>query len=81
MPSKSEWVHTPREAVMATIIPWDRRLGVSYSYRDGAAEAGPLGPGDWPVIRALEREGRISFTSKRVRQRFAKLRDRGFEEA
>jgi hypothetical protein len=75
MPPKSEWPHAPREAVMATIIPWDERLGVSYSYSDGAAEAGPIGPGDWPVIRALERDGKISFTSKRIRERFTKLRN------
>jgi hypothetical protein len=76
---RSNWPHAPREAVMATIIPWDERLGVSYSYSDGAAEAGPIRPGDWPVIHALERDGKISFTSKRIRERFAKLRKLGLE--
>jgi hypothetical protein len=58
------------QAVAAIIIPWDGGLGVSYTYRDGFAEAGPIGPTDWPVIHALEREGKLSFTSKRVQNRF-----------
>jgi hypothetical protein len=65
MPPKTEWPHTPREAVMATIIPWDDRLGVSYSYHDGAAEAHAIGPQDWPIIRALERKGRVSSPAKK----------------
>jgi hypothetical protein len=73
-PQRSEWQHTPSEAVMAMIIPWDRGLGVSYTYSNGDAEAGPIGPEDWPVIRVLESEGKVSFTSKHMRQRFAKLR-------
>ena len=52
---------------MATIIPSN----------NGDAEAGPIGPEDWPVIRTLERDGKISFTSKQVRERFAKLRKLG----
>lgn len=60
---------------MATIIPWNARLGVSYSYSDSAAEAGPIVPEDWSVIRALERVGKISFTSKRIRERFTKRRN------
>jgi hypothetical protein len=75
MPPKSDWPHALCEAVMATIIPWDERLGVSYSYSDGAAEARPIGPEDWPVIRTLERDGKISFTSKRIRERFNKLQN------
>src|SRR5262249_28305484 len=42
------WPHAPDEAIMAIIIAWDDGLGVSYSYRNGAAEAGPIGPTDWP---------------------------------
>jgi hypothetical protein len=68
----SAWA--PREAVIAIIIPWDGRLGVSYPYRDGSAEAGPIGPTDWPVIRALERDDKLSFTSQKVHERFLKLR-------
>jgi hypothetical protein len=44
------WPHARRQAVMATIIPWNGRLGVSYTYDNGDAEAGPIGPEDWPVI-------------------------------
>jgi hypothetical protein len=74
MPPKSAWPHTPREAVMATIIPWDDCLGVSYTYANGAAEAGPIGSEDWPVIRALERDGKVSFANQNIRKRFLKLR-------
>ena len=49
-------------------------LGVSYTYPSGAAEAGPIDPEDWPAIQALEREGKLSFTSKKIHQRFLKLR-------
>ena len=68
------WPHARRQAVMATIIPWNGRLGVSYTYGNGDAEAGPIGPEDWPVICVLEWDGKISFTSQRVRERFPKLR-------
>lgn len=76
---KSQWAHTPREAVMATIIPWDDGLGVSYSYHDGAAEAHAIGPEDWPVIRAFENDGKLSFASKRARDGLAKLRKLGLD--
>jgi len=48
--------------VAAIIIPWDGELGVSYTYPSGPAEAGPIGPEDWPAIQALERECKLSFT-------------------
>jgi hypothetical protein len=63
-----------RHAVVAIIIAWDGELGVSYTYPSGAAEAGPIGPEDWPAIQALEREGKLSFISKKIHQRFLKLR-------
>jgi hypothetical protein len=58
---------------MAPIIPWNGRLGVSYTYDNGDAEAGPIGPA------ALEWNGKISFASQHVRENFAKLRTRAFE--
>ncbi len=79
MALKSEWGHTPREAVMATVIQWDDGLGVSYSYHDGAAEAHAIGPEYWPVIHALERKGKVSFASKEVREGFAKRRKLGLD--
>jgi hypothetical protein len=69
------WPHARRQAVMATIIPWNGRLGVSYTYGNGDAEAGPIGPEDGYLV--LERDGKISFTSQRVRERFTKLRQLG----
>jgi hypothetical protein len=59
---------------MAMIIPWDVGLGISYTYHDGSAEAGPIGPTDWPVVGELERGGKLSFTSEKVHERFLKLR-------
>jgi hypothetical protein len=32
MLTNSEWPHRIREAATAIIIPWDDRLGVSYTY-------------------------------------------------
>jgi hypothetical protein len=77
MPPKSEWPHAIREAATAIIIPWDDELGVSYTYANGDAEAGPIGSADWPAIRALERNGKLSFASKKIRDRFLKLRALG----
>jgi hypothetical protein len=73
----ANWPHARRQAVMATVIPWNGRLGVSYTYDNGDAEAGPIGPEDWPVICVLERDGKLSFTSQRVRERFTELRKPG----
>lgn len=70
----SEWSHKTREAATAIIIPWDDQLGVSYTYVNGDCEAGPIGPADWPAIRALERDGKLSFASPKIRKRFLKLR-------
>jgi hypothetical protein len=61
-----------RQAVAAVIIDWDRELGVSYTYSSGEAEAGPIGPEDWPAIRALEHEGKLSFAGEEVHRRFVK---------
>jgi hypothetical protein len=62
--------HARREAVMVTIVPCDGRLGVSYTYDNGDAETGPIGPDDWPIIVTLKRQGKIAFTSQLVRERF-----------
>ena len=67
-------VRTPHEVVLAIIIPWDGGVGVSYTYRDGSAEAGRIGPTDWPVIRALERDGKLSFTSQKSTGALLRLR-------
>lgn len=75
MLTNSEWPHRIREAATAIIIPWDDGLGVSYTYVNGDAEAGPIGPADWPVIRMLERDGKLSFASEKIHDRFLKLRD------
>ena len=62
--------HARREAVTVTIVPCDGRLGVSYTYDNGDAETGPIGPDDWPIIGLLRRQGKIAFTSQLVRERF-----------
>jgi two-component system, cell cycle response regulator DivK len=60
----------------AIIIPWGGGLGVSYTYINGDAEAAPIRPADWPVIRMLERDGKLSFASQKIHERFLKLRAR-----
>jgi hypothetical protein len=72
MSPQSEWPWKIADAIGATIIPWDEGLGVSYAYTDGAAEAHAIDSDDWPVLRALERDGKLSFTSDDVRERFTK---------
>jgi hypothetical protein len=68
------WAHKRHEAIAAIIVPWDGKLGVSYAYHDGSAEAGPIGPTDWSVIGELERRGKLSFANKEVHERFLKVR-------
>jgi hypothetical protein len=68
------WAHKRHEAVTAIIVPWDGELGISYAYHDGSAEAGPIRPTDWSVIRELERRGKLSFANKKVHERFLKVR-------
>ena len=68
------WAHKRPEAVAAIIIPWDGELGVSYAYHDGSAEAGPIGPTDWSVIRELECSGKLSLANKKMPERFLKVR-------
>ena len=63
-----------REAATAIIIPWDGGLGVSYTYVNGDAKAAPIRPADWPVIRMLERDDKLSFVSQKIHERFLKLR-------
>jgi hypothetical protein len=53
-------------------VGWAARL--SYTYLNGSAEAGPIGPADWTVIAALERDGKVSFANQNIRKRFLKLR-------
>ena len=79
MPPKPERPHSIREAAIAIIIAWDDRLGESYTYANGDAEAGPIGPADWPTIRALERDGKLSFATRKIRERFTKLRALGLD--
>jgi hypothetical protein len=52
---------------------------VSYTYANGEAEAGPIGPADWPAISALERDGKLSFATKKVHERFLTLRSFGLD--
>jgi hypothetical protein len=66
------WPHARRQAVMATIIPWNGRLGVSYTYGNGDAEAGPIGPEDWPVGTA-----RFPSQANACANAFTKLRKFG----
>jgi hypothetical protein len=63
------WKHTIDDAVLALIVRWDGgRVGVSYTYADGAREAPAVGTDDWPVIRALRDAGKLSYQNDIVRQ-------------
>ena len=54
---------------------------MSYTYVNGDAEAGPIRPADWPVIRMLERGGKLSIASHKIHERFLKLGARSITEA
>ena len=53
-----------------TLAPERDGRPVSYTYDNGDAETGPIGPDDWPIIGLLRRQGKIAFTSQLVRERF-----------
>lgn len=43
-----------------------RTLGVRYAYSDGSQDAHPIGPDDWPQIRALDRAGALPYDSNKA---------------
>jgi hypothetical protein len=68
------WPYAIVDAVAAELYLLDRdQLGVMYSYADGVAEAGPLGPDDWPQIRRLNGTGRLRYRTDAARKLAAKL--------
>ena len=69
-----DWRHKIDDAVSAEIIRWDGgRFGVNYTFADGAREVRAVVSDDWPVIRRLEREGKLSCCSDEAREAMAEV--------
>ena len=62
------------EAISARIIPWDDEvgIGVAYDFHGGKHQAHAIADDDWPVIRRLEQEGRLTYTNDTVRRLVAR---------
>jgi hypothetical protein len=74
------WKHKVEDAVSAEIIRWDGgRVGVSYTYADGAREAGAVGSADWPVINKLKAAGKLSYQNDVVREQMDKITRLGLD--
>lgn len=59
------WKHKADDAVSAEIVRWDGgRVGVSYTFADGAREAHAVGTDDWPIIRNA---GKLTYADDEVR--------------
>jgi hypothetical protein len=68
------------DAVSARIIRWEgNRVGVSYTYADGAREAHAVGTDDWPVIKRLKAAGKLSYVDDEVRQGMDEIVRRGLD--
>jgi hypothetical protein len=55
------------EAISARIIPWEGSLGVAYNFHGGKHLAHAIADDDWPIIRRLEQEGKLTYTNDAVR--------------
>jgi hypothetical protein len=64
------------EAISARIIPWDDHvgLGVAYDFQGGKHQAHAIADDDWPAIRRLEREGKLTYTNAAVHQKLMEAR-------
>jgi hypothetical protein len=54
------------------IITWEQTagLGVAYEFENGDGEAHPIGTADWPIIKRLDRAGRLSFVRNELQSRY-----------
>ena len=74
------WRHTIDDAVSAQIIRWEgNRVGIDYTYSDGAREAHAVGSEDWPVIRKLGEAGKLSYADGEGRAGMDELAKRGLD--
>jgi hypothetical protein len=66
--------------VSALIIRLDGgRVGVSYTFADGAREAHAVGSDDWPMINKLKAAGRRTYAVDEVRDGMDKITKRGLD--
>jgi hypothetical protein len=57
-----QWPYAPADAIAAQLYrTTNGQLGVAYTYADGVGEAGPVAATDWPIIRRLQRAGKLTF--------------------
>ena len=54
--------HPKTEAISGRIITWDDGLGVAYDFQGGKHRAHAIADDDWPVIRRLEQDGKLTYT-------------------
>ena len=74
------WKHKIEDAVSALIVRWDGgRVGVSYTFADGAREAHAVGADDWPVIRKLRDAGKLTYADDEVREGMDEIAQRGLD--
>jgi hypothetical protein len=63
------------EPIKAEVFAWERRdPGVDYTFANGDREAHRIGLEDWPVLLQLERDGKLTFQSEEIRERFQRMK-------
>jgi len=66
--------------VSAQIIRWEGgRVGVDYTFTDGAREAHAVTTDDWPVIRNLRDAGKLTYADDEVRAGMDEIAKRGLD--
>jgi hypothetical protein len=74
------WEHKIDDAVSAQVIRWEgNRVGVDYTFPDGAREAHAVGTDDWPVIRKLRDAGKLTYADDEVRAGMEEIARRGLD--
>jgi len=74
------WKHEIEDAVSARIIRWEGgRVGVDYTFADGAREAHAVGTDDWRVIRKLRDAGKLTYVDDEVRAGMDEIARRGLD--
>jgi len=68
------------DAVSARIIRWEGgRVGIDYTFADGAREAHAVGTDDWLVIRKLRDAGKLTYSDDEVRAGMDEIAKRGLD--
>jgi hypothetical protein len=76
----SAWTHKSADAVSARIIRWEGgRVGIDYTFADGAREAHAVNTDDWPVIRELRDAGKLTYQDEEVRAGMDEIARRGLD--